>query len=250
MKVTIITTVFNGETTLEKTIQSVLSQNYSELEYLVIDGASTDHSFSIAKKYSGVNCSVISEPDRGFYDALNKGIALASGDVIGILNADDVYVNKEVITDVMSAFVHDPQLDCVYGDLNYVRVVGDQQTIVRRWISSEFTPKKLYLGWMPPHPTLFLRKQVYERVGIFDLHYKISGDYDFILRSFKNKSFKAKYINKLMVNMQLGGLSNRSYKNIIFKMIEDYKILGKNQFPRIITLALKNISKLDQFIRR
>ena len=246
MKVTIITAVFNGAKTLEKTIQSVTSQDYPDIEYIVLDGESTDNSFAIAKRCLGEKGRVISEQDRGFYDALNKGIAMASGDIIGFLNADDTYAADDVIAHVVNAFRHDPKLDCIYGDLNYVSDTGNESIIVRKWISNQFSPGKLYFGWMPPHPTVYLRKDVYEKVGDFDLDYKISGDYDFILRSFKQKDFQARYIPKLMINMQLGGISNRSLKNIFIKMAEDYRVIRKNKLLGIVTLGLKNISKTKQ----
>jgi glycosyltransferase len=246
MKVTIITAVFNGATTLENTIKSILSQSHQNIEYIVVDGASTDRSVEIANRFKGERCSVISEKDQGFYDALNKGIAMATGEVVGFLNADDTYATDDVIAEVTDVFLSNSQLDCVYGDLNYVRGSGGSPTIVRRWVSSQFRHQKLYFGWMPPHPTVFLRRRVYEKVGGFDVSYKISGDYDFILRSFGQQDFRAKYIPKLMVNMQLGGISNRSLKNILIKMAEDYRSIKQNQLLGVTTLVLKNVLKIKQ----
>ena len=246
MKVTIITAVFNGAQTLEKTIQSVLTQSYSNIQYIIADGNSVDNSVGIAKANADERCLIFSEDDLGLYDALNKSILIATGDIIGILNADDRYVDKDVISDVVNAFGNDVELDCLYGNLNYIRISGSKEKVVRRWISSHFSSQKLYLGWMPPHPTVFLRRHIYSKVGNFDLNYQISGDYDFLLRSFNSDNFKSKYLPRLMVNMQLGGLSNGSFKNITIKMVEDYRIIKKNKLRGIFTLALKNISKLKQ----
>ena len=246
MKVTIITAVLNSAKTLEKTIKSVLAQHYQNIEYIIIDGASTDGSAEIAKFYAGIGCRVVSEKDCGFYDGLNKGIELATGEIIGILNADDIYATQDVIADVVNEFKHDDRLDCVYGDLNYIQLKGDQQVIFRRWVSGPFKCPKLYFGWMPPHPTVFLKKHIYEKVGGFDSRFKISADYDFILRSFKNKDFRTKYMSKLMVNMQIGGVSNRSLKNIYIKMLEDYRVIKQNGLPGITTLGFKNILKIQQ----
>jgi len=246
MRITIITAVFNAATTLENTIKSVLTQRHQGIEYIVVDGASTDGSAEIANRYKGERCRVISEKDQGFYDALNRGIAMATGEVVGFLNADDIYATDDVIAEVANEFASNPQLDCVYGDLNYVRASENGPIVVRRWVSSQFRPVKLYFGWMPPHPTVFLRKRVYEKVGIFDISYKISGDYDLILRCFGQQDFRAKYIPKLMINMQLGGISNGSLKNILIKMAEDYRTIKKNKLLGVATLALKNILKIKQ----
>jgi len=249
MRVTIITAVFNDATTLENTIKSVLNQSYQNIEYIVVDGASTDGSAEIANRFKGEKCRVITEKDQGFYDALNKGIAMATGAVVGILNADDIYATDDVIAEVANVLVSNPQLDCVYGDLNYVRASGNETKIVTRWVSSQFRPVKLYFGWMPPHPTLFLRKRVYEKVGRFDISYKISGDYDFILRCFGQQAFQAKYIPKLMINMQLGGISNQSLKNILIKMGEDYRAIKQSKLLGVATLGLKNIQKIKQLYK-
>jgi glycosyltransferase len=249
MKVTIITAVYNGEETLEDTIQSILSQSYHDIEHIIVDGNSNDRSFKIAMRYKSERCKVISENDKGFYDALNKGIALAGGEVIGILNADDVYVDSNLIKTVAAHFANDAELSCIYGDLQYVAEKKGTQVMVSKWVASDFSPQKLKYGWMPPHPTLFLRRSVYEKVGVFDLRFHISSDYDFILRCFSRADFKCRYLPQSMIRMQLGGLSNRSWKNIAIKMIEDYSVMKKNKLPPITTLFFKNIRKWGQ-IRR
>lgn len=249
MKVTIITAVFNGAATLDKTIQSVISQTYPNIEHIVIDGASTDGSVNIAKSYTGDRCRVISEKDRGLYDALNKGISLAEGEIIGILNADDVYVDANLIEDLATHFASDSDLDCIYGDLNFVAKKKGKEILVSKWIAGELSHQKLKYGWMPPHPTIFFRRSVYKNIGCFDIGFQISSDYDLILRAFAIKDFKSKYIPRLMVNMQLGGLSNRSWKNIATKMIEDYSVMKKNKISPITALFFKNMRKWGQASR-
>ncbi len=249
MKVTIITAVYNSASTLQNTIDSINSQSYSNIEHIIIDGNSTDGSAEIAIRNIGRRCKVISEADRGYYDALNKGISLVEEGVIGILNADDVYADGDVIKKIVANFAVDRDLDCVYGDLNYVAQKNGERVVVSKWISSDFSQQKIKYGWMPPHPTIFLRKSAYKNIGIFDLSFKISSDYDFILRAFASENFKCKYLPQLMVLMQLGGLSNRSWINIFIKMIEDYKVMKKNQLPPFIALFIKNACKLNQLKR-
>lgn len=246
MKVTIITAVYNGASTLRNTIECISSQSYPNIEHLIIDGNSTDGSVKIAMSFISQRCKVISEDDRGFYDALNKGINLAEGDIIGILNADDVYADNNLIKTAVDHFVSDGELSCIYGDLQYVAEKKGAQVLVSKWIAGDFSPKKLKYGWMPPHPTLFLRRSVYDKVGVFDLRFHISSDYDFILRCFSSADFKCRYLPQLMVRMQLGGVSNRSWKNILKKMIEDYGVMKKNKLSPISTLFFKNIRKWVQ----
>ena len=249
MKVTIITAVYNSAPTLQNTIESIISQSYHNIQYVIVDGNSSDGSTEIALRYVSQRCIVISEDDHGYYDALNKGIALAEGEIIGILNADDVYSDSDLIKAVATHFKDDAELDCIYGDLQYVTDKKDKQVLVAKWVAGDFSQKKMKYGWMPPHPTVFLRRSVYENIGGFDLRFRISSDYDLILRAFASQDFKCKYIPQLIVRMRLGGLSNRSWKNIAIKMIEDYKVMKKNQLSPMISLIFKNFSKLNQLGR-
>lgn len=249
MRVTIITAVYNSASTLQATIECVRSQGYPDIEHIIIDGNSSDGSKKIAMSYINRNCRVISEEDRGYYDALNKGINLAEGDIIGILNADDVYPDKNLIKTIVNHFVDDAELDCVYGDLHYVDYKKGKQFVVTKWVGGNFSQRKIKYGWMPPHPTVFLRRSVYETIGDFDLRFRISSDYDYILRAFTAKNFKCKYMPNIMVHMLVGGLSNRSWRNIAIKMIEDYQIMKKNQLSPMVTLFLKNAFKLNQLRR-
>ena len=242
MKVSIITSVFNNEKHIEDAINSVLNQTYKNIEYIVIDGASKDNTKKVIEKYLDKIDIFVSEPDRGIYDGLNKGILKASGDIIGFLHSDDIYYDNRVIERVVNAFNEDT--DGVYGDLVYIK----DDKVIRYWRSGEFHINKLKKGWMPPHPTLFLKKFIYDKYGVFDLDFKIAGDYDFILRVLKN-NINLKYIPEILYKMRVGGASNKSLKNIIQKSKEDLKALRKNEIGGIDILLRKNFSKIGQFFK-
>lgn len=214
MKISIITVVYNSENTIADAIESVLSQNFPNIEYIIVDGVSKDKTVEIIKAYGNRISKFISESDKGIYDAMNKGLALATGDVIGILNSDDLYTDKEVISDVMDEFLKDKALDLVYGNLVYVKS-DDTNKIVRKWISSSYSRRFFNKGNVPPHPALFVKKNVYDIAGYFNLKYKLAADYEFMLRIFKREIFKSKYLNRVMVKMRLGGATNKSLKNIL-----------------------------------
>lgn len=214
MKISIITVVYNSENTIADAIESVLSQNFPNIEYIIVDGVSKDKTVEIIKAYGNRISKFISELDKGIYDAMNKGLALATGDVIGILNSDDLYTDKEVISDVMDEFLKDKALDLVYGNLVYVKS-DDTNKIVRKWISSSYSRRFFNKGNVPPHPALFVKKNVYDIAGYFNLNYKLAADYEFMLRIFKREIFKSKYLNRVMVKMRLGGATNKSLKNIL-----------------------------------
>ena len=189
------------------------------------------------------------EKDQGIYDAMNKAILLASGDVIGFLHADDMFANSSVLKDICEVFENNETIHAVYGDLNYVKN-DNVNNIVRSWKSCSFNESLLKKGWMPPHPTLYLKKDWIKKVKGFSSNYKISSDYDFILKLFNYSNFSSYYIPKVLVKMRVGGVSNKSFKNILKKSSEDLRILRNNGFSimgSIITLCLKNISKLKQY---
>lgn len=213
MKISLITASYNSATTIADTIKSVTSQTYKNIEYIIIDGASSDDTLDIAKSCIEGDHLIFSAPDNGIYDAMNKGITAATGDVIGIINSDDVYQDMHVIKEVMSHFEWDPELDIIYGDLVYVKA-DDVNKIVRKWRSAPYYPGFFEHANVPPHPTLFLRKEVYEKVGLFNLQYQLASDYEFMLRTFKKFNFKSLYIPRLMVKMRLGGATNKSLRNI------------------------------------
>ena len=248
MKITIITAVFNRVETIAGAIESVAAQSYPDIEHLIIDGDSTDGTLDAIKTLQRSVMRVVSEPDKGIYDALNKGFALASGEVIGLVHSDDFLAHDRVIERVMAAFA-DPDVNAVYGDLDYVSA-ANPATIVRRWKAGTFSPAKLRWGWMPPHPALFVRRRVWEQHGAFDTRYRIAADYDAILRWFGSGAIRAVYLPEVLVKMRMGGESNRSLGRILLKSREDLRALRTNGVGGLRALAIKNLSKVSQFIVR
>ena len=205
MKVSIITACYNSANTLEHTIQSVINQDYPQIEYIVIDGASTDGTQNIILKYHSSIAKTISEPDRGMYDAMNKGIALATGDVIGILNSDDVYMNSHVVTDLM-AQMQKARADVVFADLILVDE-NNPEHILRYYDSGQFHPSRFQYGWMPAHPTVFVKKRIYDEVGLFKTNYQIAADYEMLIRILAVNKASYAYLPKPVVRMRAGGAS-------------------------------------------
>ena len=247
MKLSIITICFNSFSTIEATIKSVLSQNYDNLEYIIIDGNSTDNTLEIIHKYRNRISKIISEKDNGIYDAMNKGVCLASGDVIGILNSDDFYEDNNVLQDVMTCFETDPELSILYGDLVYVKN-NNIKKAVRKWVSKPYYRRFFENGNVPPHPTLFVKSSVYKEVGLFDLQYKLAADYEFMLRVFKQNIFKSMYINRLIVRMRLGGATNRSFINILSGNKEIIHAWKNNQLtPPIYLMLIRFYKRMIQF---
>lgn len=246
MNVTIITASFNSALSIKTCLDSVVHQNYNDIEYLIIDGKSSDATLKIIKVYQQKFpfIKLISEKDSGIYDALNKGVQLASGDIIGFVHSDDFLEFNDIIYHIVS-MTKSENLDGVYGDLQYVDK-SNTKKIIRSWKSCDFKPRLLKQGWMPPHPTLFLKKEVYEKHGLFDLSYRISADYDFLLRIFKDPELKFGYLPKVITKMRVGGASNKSLKNIIKKSKEDYRAIRINNIGNFLTLARKNFSKIKQ----
>jgi len=248
VKISVITAVYNNRDTLAAALDSALSQTHDEVELIVIDGGSTDGTLDVLRSYADRLAVLVSEPDQGIYDALNKGIRLASGEVVGFLHSDDLFADGDVLSRIATAFA-DPVVGAVYGDLLYVRKVNPDQ-VVRYWRAGGFSPGKLARGWMPPHPTFYVRRSVYERLGLFDTNYRIGADYDCILRFLGRFGVQVWYIPEVLVKMRVGGASNRSLKNILRKSQEDYRALKNNKVGGIGTLVWKNLSKLPQFFVR
>jgi glycosyltransferase involved in cell wall biosynthesis len=211
LKITIITVCFNSEKTIEDTISSVSNQKDVNVEHILIDGASSDTTLEIIKKNPSIS-KFVSESDKGIYDAMNKGIVLATGDVIGTLNADDFYYDNDVLKEVEKVFL-DPSVDACYGDLVYVKQNDINQT-VRFWKSTDYKEGLFKTGWMPAHPTFFVRKNVYDKFGMFRLDYKIAADFELLFRFIEQNKIKTKYIPKVMVKMRLGGTTNKNFRNI------------------------------------
>lgn len=247
--ISVITATWNSSNTVSECLASVAEQTYLNREHVVVDGVSTDGTLELLEAHRSQLAVLQSEPDCGIYDALNKGIALARGDVLGFLHADDLYAHPDVLGHVAAAF-EDPTVCAVYGDLNYVRQL-DARYVVRYWRSSPASRARLAWGWMPPHPTLYVRRQWYERIGGFDTRYSISADYLSILKLFNQVEFKATYLPEVLVNMRLGGTSNRSLKAIAIKTQEDWQALrqtGVGALGGVGALVWKNLSKVGQFI--
>ena len=229
-------------------MDSVLSQTYTDIEYIIIDGGSTDDTVNIIKSYQNRIAVFISEPDKGIYDGLNKGIKLATGDVIGFLHSDDLYENNTVIEKVAKAFMAS-EIDSVYGDLTYVNK-SDPTKVIRYWKSGEFTLKKLGRGWMPPHPTFFVKRDIYQQRGQFDTSFKIAADYDLMLRFLGKYKISTDYIPNVLIKMRVGGESNKSLKNVIRKSTEDLQAMRNNNIGGFLSLIFKNLSKVKQFIKK
>ena len=248
MKISIITATRNCADTIADCLTSVAGQSYPDREHIVIDGVSSDGTLAILKAHRAQLAVLISEPDRGIYDALNKGIAQASGDVIGFLHADDLYADPQVLARIAAAFA-DPAVDAVYGDLVYVRHQAPAE-VVRYWRAGRFKPGCLEQGWMPPHPTFYVRRSVYERLGLFDTRFRISADYECILRFLGRGGLRVAYLPQVLVRMRLGGISNESVSSMLRMSREDYAAMRINAIGGMQALLRKNLTKLPQFVRR
>lgn len=281
MKVSIITATYNSIQHLPDVIESIRQQTYPNIEYIVIDGGSTDGTVEYLKQ-SNLVSQIISEPDNGIYDALNKGIQLATGDIIGFLHSDDILASPQTLENIVRAFSTTSQVgkeddsltgnddwtnlpptggikgglygrgqegtSVVFGDLVFVEQ-QDTNKIVRYWKSQSFKPDLLQRGWMPPHPTIFMRHEVYAKHGLFNINLKCSADYDYILRVFQDQSLTITYLPEVITKMRMGGMSTGGLKQLINKKKEDYWVLKHNKmpFPLWILLA-KNFSKIPQLI--
>lgn len=248
MKISVITAVYNRVETIVQAIESVRGQTYPDVEHVIQDGGSTDGTVEHICSMADTATNLVSERDNGIYDAINRGIARASGDVIGLMHSDDFFAHAHVLERVATCFA-DPCVDGVYGDLQYVSA-DDTSKVIRHWRSGEYDPKKLVRGWMPPHPTLYLRREVFDRLGDYDTTFQIAADYDAMLRYLAIGKIRLAYLPEVMVKMRLGGESNRSLGRILRKSREDYRAIRGNGVGGIGTLAAKNISKLGQFFAK
>lgn len=249
MKVSIITISYNSAETIKDTIESVLAQDYPDIEYIIVDGASSDGTMDIIKKYEDRVAQVISESDNGIYDAMNKGLKLATGELIGILNSDDVYKDNRVISDVVST-VQESNSDALYADLVYSDR-NDLTRVKRYWRSGSFKKNSFKWGWMPPHPTFFVKRSVYERYGYFNTSLKTSADYEIMLRFLFKEGISVSYLDRVITIMRMGGQSNASVKNRMDANKEDrmaWKLNGLK--PNAVTFYLKPLRKVGQFIRK
>lgn len=245
MKVSIITACNALNNDLYDCIHSINSQTYNDIEHIFVDGTMSKGFRSVIEKESSRDFKIVEDNVKGIYPALNQGIKNCTGDIIGILHSDDFLASKHVISNIAKILSCD-SIDLIYGDLDYV----DKKSFakhVRRWKSSAYNRMSFFMGWMPPHPTMYIKKSVYERVGTFSENYKISGDYEFILRSIFKNNMNAHYLSETLVKMRIGGASNRNFHQILKKMIEDHSIIMDYRLIPVVTLLIKNIRKIGQF---
>ncbi|MAZ54916.1 MAG: glycosyl transferase [Flavobacteriales bacterium] len=246
LKISIIVATYNSSKTIRSCLDSIFNQNYSNIEINLIDGKSSDNTLDIVKNYNRkIPIKIISEEDNGIYDALNKGIYSSIGDVIGFVHSDDILASSTIFSEIIKKISLE-NFDGVYGDLQYVDF-DKTDKVIRNWKSCDFNDKLLKKGWMPAHPTFFLKKAVYDKHGSFNLNYSISSDYDFMIRVLNDNSLKFCYLPRVISKMRVGGSSNRSLKNILKKSREDYIIIKKNKVGNFITLVRKNLLKINQY---
>jgi glycosyltransferase involved in cell wall biosynthesis len=249
LAISIVTVSMNTVDTIETTIMSISSQNYSPVEHVVVDGASADGTLEVIRNHHIKIAKHISEPDRGIYDAMNKGIALATGEVIGFLNAGDVYANNGVLQNVATV-MEDREVDACYGDLVYVNQ-NDTDRVTRYWKSRPYEAGLWRSGWMPAHPTFFARRSVYERAGGFDLAFPRQADFEMAVRLFEIHRIRSRYIPEVMVRMRTGGISNNSVIGIIKGNIEAYRACKKHKLPvSPFFIPRKIMSRIPQFLHR
>lgn len=250
MKISIITVTFNSTAHIKDCVKSVNDQTYNNIEHIIIDGASKDNTLEIINSLPNRVVKIVSEPDKGIYDAMNKGIKLASGDVVGILNSDDFFANKNVISSIVAEFEKDTTLEGVYTNLYYVKQDKPQQ-IVRHWTSEPFKEKSFFKGWHPPHPTLYLKRDVYLKYGFFDLDFNLAADFELMLRFFENYKIKTKHLPITTIRMRLGGATSKNWGNIKkqnFQCIEAFKTNGFK--PPLLYTVYRLFPKLLQFLKK
>ena len=247
MKVSIITIAYNSAETIEDTIKSIITQDYSNIEYIIIDGGSTDKTLSIVDKFKDSITTIISEPDKGIYDAMNKGVQNATGDIVGILNSDDIYANKKVVTHIVKAIGNK---DSIYADLVYVDRANTDK-ITRYWKSGKYRKGIFKKGWMPPHPTFFIKKSCYDQYGIYNLQLKSAADYELMLRMLHKHNISVAYLPEVITKMRVGGQSNITVLNRFKANTEDRLAWTINNLkPGRLTLTMKPILKLSQFFKK
>jgi glycosyltransferase len=246
MKVSIITATYNSAATIADTVRSIRKQTHGNIEHIIIDGTSKDETLSIVRSlHNGI---IISEKDKGIYDAMNKGIAIAKGDIIGILNSDDFYPSDSIIEKIVMLF-NTTDCDAVYGDLLYVDG-NNVEKVKRRWVSGSYNRNNFLYGWMPPHPAFFIRKKCYEQFGVFKLNLGSAADYELMLRMLYRHKIKASYLPEEIVHMRTGGVSNQTIKNRILANKNDRMAWKENGIrPYFFTLYLKPLRKIFQFIK-
>jgi glycosyltransferase involved in cell wall biosynthesis len=249
MKISIITVCYNSAETVIETLRSVANQSYQDIEHIIVDGASTDGTLNLLKQWNGHQIKIFSGKDSGIYDAMNKGIALCSGSIVGILNSDDFYATNNVLQEVCEVFL-DPNIDGCYADLLYVKK-NNISKIVRYWKSCDFQTGLFGRGWMPAHPTFFVRKKVYEEFGVFDLSYPRQADFELTLRFLEIYKINTAYVPKVWVKMRNGGVSNRGFFSVVKANLDSYRACLKHGLNiSIFFIPLKIISRIPQYFKR
>ena len=250
IQITIVTVCYNSAATIRNTLESVASQSNKNFEHIIVDGGSTDGTVAVIREWNKHPIRLISEPDKGIYDAMNKGIRLASGDIIGILNSDDVYYDSYVLKNV-SQVMTDVSIDVCYADLIYVDQ-NNLNKIIRYWKSCAFKKGLFQKGWMPPHPTFFARRLIYEGYGLFDLNYSLAADFELMARLLERFQIKSVYVPKIFIKMRFGGASNKSMFNVIKQNMEIYKACKKNNLPVSLSnfFFTKIAARIKQFCNR
>ena len=247
MKVSLITIAYNSAATIEDTIKSIVAQEYSNIEYIIIDGGSTDNTLSIIEKYKESISTIISEPDKGIYDAMNKGVQNATGDLVGILNSDDIYTDNKVVSNIVEAIGNK---DSIYADLVYVDR-DNTDKVTRYWKSGKYRRGIFKKGWMPPHPTFFIKKSCYDQYGIYNLQLKSAADYELMLRMLHKHNISVAYLPEVITKMRVGGQSNITLLNR-FKANKEDKLawIINDLKPGPLTLIMKPVRKISQFFKK
>lgn len=248
MKVSIITICYNRKNTIENAIKSVLEQDYPYIEYIVIDGGSTDGTKEIIERYSSQITKYISEPDKGMYDAINKGLAMATGDIVGLMHSDDEFYDSSVVSKIVEVFKNNPNTDATYGDGVYVSN-DDEQKLIRNRIGGNYDVDKIKSGWLPLHPTVYIKKSIIEKYGNYNLDFKIASDTEFLLRYLFKHKINITYLNTYVVKMRMGGLST-SYRRAFEVLWEDYRIYKFHNVSGIRGVFQKKMLALFQYLRK
>lgn len=245
LKLSLVTVVYNAQDTIRQCIQSVISQNYPHLEYIIIDGGSTDNTLAIIQEYREHIHILVSEPDQGIYDAMNKGIRLATGDVVGMLNADDHFTDDHVLQSVARVFAQQ-DAEIVYGDMD---VIDQHRRVIRKWRSGEYNRNSFKLGFMPPHPTFYCRRNLFDQFDFYSLDHGSAADYELMLRLMYRHQVKAYHLKHVMVNMRAGGISSKNLNNRVKAWQFDLLAMRQNKLPfPMLTLVLKPLRKIIQFL--